>query len=63
MLHVQDLQYNPPSLLELAGRCVKIEKIRYSYEDLPVHLVRYLDSAQRCVNPNCKGWLHSQSIL
>nr|AYH91784.1 leucine-rich repeat-containing protein 58-like protein [Pomacea canaliculata] len=52
---VQDLQYNPPSLLELAGRCVKIEKIRYSYEDLPVHLVRYLDSAQRCVNPNCKG--------
>lgn len=52
---VQDLVYNPPSLLELAGRVVKVEKIRYTYEDLPRNLVRYLDSAQRCVNPQCKG--------
>lgn len=52
---VQDLVFNSPSLLEMAGRVVKIEKINYSTEDLPYNLVRYLDSAQRCVNPNCKG--------
>ena len=53
--HLQDLVYNPPSLLELSGRVVKVEKMRYSREDLPLNLVRYLDSAQRCVNPHCKG--------
>ena len=53
--HLQDLVYNPPSLLELSGRVVKVEKMRYSCEDLPLNLVRYLDSAQRCVNPHCKG--------
>ncbi|KAK7106431.1 leucine-rich repeat-containing protein 58-like [Littorina saxatilis] len=52
---VQDLVYNPPSLLELSGRVVKVEKIRYCRDDLPLNLVRYLDSAQRCVNPKCKG--------
>ncbi|XP_076438545.1 leucine-rich repeat-containing protein 58-like [Babylonia areolata] len=52
---VQDLVYNPPSLLELSGRVVKIEKIRYTRDDLPLNLIRYLDSAQRCVNPQCKG--------
>ena len=46
-------------MLELAGRVIKVEKLRYSREDLPHNLVRYLDSAQRCVNPKCKGvwWL------
>lgn len=52
---VQDLSFNPPSLLELSGRCIKIERLRYSTEDLPINLVRYLNSAQSCVNPNCKG--------
>ncbi|KAL8600277.1 hypothetical protein ACOMHN_060896 [Nucella lapillus] len=52
---VQDLVYNPPSLLELAGRVVKVERVRYGRHDLPRHLLRYLDSAQRCVNPQCKG--------
>lgn len=52
---VQDLVMDPPSLLELSGRCVKVEKIKYSEEDLPKNLVGYLNSAQRCVNPHCKG--------
>ncbi|XP_071095583.1 leucine-rich repeat-containing protein 58-like [Haliotis cracherodii] len=52
---VQDLVYNPPTLLELSGRCVKIEKVNYTRLDLPENLIRYLDSAQRCVNPKCKG--------
>ena len=52
---VQDLVIDPPSLLELAGRVVKIEKVSYEPEDLPKHITRYLHSAQRCVNPQCKG--------
>ncbi|BFZ14318.1 hypothetical protein BsWGS_17357 [Bradybaena similaris] len=59
---VQDLVYNPPSLLELAGRVIKIEKVHYSTYDLPLSLTRYLDSAQRCVNPECKGVYFSSRI-
>ena len=55
MRFVEDLVYNPPSLLELAGRVVKVRNIRYSPEDIPGNLVQYLNSAQRCVNPKCKG--------
>ncbi|CAG5131249.1 unnamed protein product [Candidula unifasciata] len=59
---VQDLVYNPPSLLELAGRVIKIEKVPYASGDLPHSLARYLDSAQRCVNPECKGVYFSSRI-
>ncbi|CAG5130836.1 unnamed protein product [Candidula unifasciata] len=59
---VQDLVYNPPALLELSGRVIKIEKVRYTSEDLPVSLIRYLDSAQRCVNPQCKGVYFSSRV-
>lgn len=52
---VQELVYNPTSLLELAGRCIKVEKVAYTCEDLPRSLMHYLDSAQSCVNPKCKG--------
>jgi len=52
---VQDLSFDPPSLLELAGRVIKVEKLPYSATDLPRNLTRYLNSACRCVNPNCKG--------
>ncbi|KAK3609609.1 hypothetical protein CHS0354_038609 [Potamilus streckersoni] len=52
---VEDLIYDPPTLLELAGRVVKIKKIAYSTNDLPSTVVKYLDAAQRCVNPKCKG--------
>lgn len=52
---VQDLSFDPPSLMELAGRVIKVENIQYSVADLPCHVFRYLASAERCVNPNCKG--------
>ena len=52
---VQDMVIDPPSLLELAGRVIKVKNIHYKPNDLPVNLIDYLDSAQRCVNPKCKG--------
>lgn len=52
---VKDMTFNPPSLLELSGRCIKNMGIKYGSDDLPVHLLQYLNSARRCVNPCCKG--------
>lgn len=52
---VQDMVIDPPSLLELAGRVIKVKNIHYEPDDLPANLIDYLDSAQRCVNPKCKG--------
>lgn len=52
---VRDMTYDPPSLQELAARCVKTHRIPFSREDVPESLLFYLDSAQRCVNPKCKG--------
>uniref|UniRef100_A0A6I8PIG0 Leucine rich repeat containing 58 n=1 Tax=Ornithorhynchus anatinus TaxID=9258 RepID=A0A6I8PIG0_ORNAN len=52
---VRDLTYNPPSLLELAGRTIKTRSIAYTPRDLPENLVRYLDLASNCPNPKCGG--------
>ncbi|XP_064463717.1 leucine-rich repeat-containing protein 58-like [Ornithodoros turicata] len=52
---VRDMTYDPPSLQELAARCVKINKVPFCREDLPPNIYCYLNSAQRCVNPKCKG--------
>jgi Leucine-rich repeat (LRR) protein len=52
---VQDMVNDPPSLLELAGRVVKTKSIQYGKDDLPRNLIEYLESAQSCVNPKCKG--------
>ena len=52
---VQDMVFEPPSLLELAGRVVKIKKVPYSPGDVPQNLYEYLNRAHRCVNPKCKG--------
>lgn len=57
---VKDMTLNPPSLLELAGRTVKTCAIRYGPEDLPRMLIEYLQTANCCVNPNCKGKVISQ---
>jgi hypothetical protein len=59
---VRDLIYDPPSLLELAGRVVKVKDVPYSPQDLPMSLVQYLDSAHHCVNPRCRGMLFQYSI-
>ena len=60
---VEELTYDPASLLELAGRCVKVNNIAYSAENIPASLVTYLDSAQSCVNPRCNGQSHAVHCL
>ena len=52
---VKEMTYDPPSLLELAGRTVKSRNVPYSRCDLPAHLLHYLDLASKCPNPKCAG--------
>jgi len=56
---VSNMTLNPPSLLEHAGRAIKIHRIPYGVPDLPTSLVEYLNSAHLCVNPKCKGSGHA----
>ncbi len=51
----KEYSYSVPSLLELSGRVVKSKNIDYSKADLPKNLKNYLNSAQHCLNPRCKG--------
>ena len=44
-----------PSLQELTGKTIKTNNIFYSPQVLPISLVKFLDSARKCVNPNCCG--------
>ncbi|XP_032517873.2 leucine-rich repeat-containing protein 58 [Danaus plexippus] len=52
---VRDMTLQPPSLLELAGRTIKLHQIAIKPGDVPATLIKYLTSAQCCVNPKCKG--------
>uniref|UniRef100_A0ABI7YGP7 Leucine rich repeat containing 58 n=2 Tax=Felinae TaxID=338152 RepID=A0ABI7YGP7_FELCA len=52
---VRDLTYDPPTLLELAARTIKIRNISYTPFDLPGNLLRYLSLASNCPNPKCGG--------
>ncbi|XP_058447637.1 leucine-rich repeat-containing protein 58 [Malaya genurostris] len=52
---VKDMTLNPPTLLELAARSVKTASIPYGPGDLPRTLIEYLETANCCVNPHCKG--------
>ncbi|KAM4609141.1 leucine-rich repeat-containing protein 58 [Polymixia lowei] len=52
---VKEMTYDPPSLLELAGRTIKSRNVPYSPCDLPSHLLCYLDLASKCPNPKCAG--------
>ncbi|KAM8857298.1 leucine-rich repeat-containing protein 58 [Synchiropus picturatus] len=52
---VKEMTYDPPSLLELAGRTVKSRNIPYHPRDLPSNLLHYLDLASKCPNPKCAG--------
>ncbi|XP_060661424.1 leucine-rich repeat-containing protein 58 [Drosophila nasuta] len=52
---VQDMALKPPTLLELAGRIVRASGQQPGPADVPRTLVEYLNSANCCVNPNCKG--------
>lgn len=53
----RDFVYNVPSLLELSGRVVvKWKHVQpYNNKNLPKQLIDYLNSAQCCLNPKCKG--------
>ncbi|CAK9833828.1 Leucine-rich repeat-containing protein 58 [Anthophora retusa] len=52
---VSDMTHNPPSLLELSARVIKINDIQYDEEIIPRNLVEYLNCGHSCVNPKCKG--------
>ncbi|XP_056145746.1 leucine-rich repeat-containing protein 58-like [Lampris incognitus] len=52
---VKEMTYDPPSLLELAGRTIKSRNVPYQPCDLPSNLLHYLDLASKCPNPKCAG--------
>ncbi|CAN9497661.1 unnamed protein product [Ophioblennius macclurei] len=52
---VKEMIYDPPSLLELAGRTIKSRNVPYSPSDLPSNLLLYLNLASKCPNPKCAG--------
>jgi len=59
---VKEMTYDPPSLLELAGRTVKSRNIPYDPCELPSNLLHYLDLASKCPNPKCAGEMPFQNI-
>lgn len=52
---VSDMTHTPGTLLELAARAVKVHDLPVRPGDIPHHLICYLQSGHRCVNPRCKG--------
>jgi len=59
---VEEMIFQPPSLLELAGRTVKTRRVPFNEEDIPRNLFEYLNSAHSCVNPKCKGVYFTQRV-
>lgn len=57
---VRDISLQPPTLLELAARTVKLHEICLQPGDIPHSLYEYLHNAHHCVNPKCKGMLKFQ---
>lgn len=52
---VKSMTFEVPSLLELAGRSIKLAHLQVPLGYLPTSLEQYLTSASKCVNPRCKG--------
>uniref|UniRef100_A0A1I7URD5 Leucine-rich repeat-containing protein 58 n=1 Tax=Caenorhabditis tropicalis TaxID=1561998 RepID=A0A1I7URD5_9PELO len=52
---VHNMDLAPPSLKELSGRSVRLQRTPNLEEVLPTDLVEYLNSACQCVNPECNG--------
>lgn len=52
---VQDIAMKPPTLMEFAARVVKVTGIPYGPGIVPRTVNDYLQSANCCVNPKCKG--------
>lgn len=55
MRFIRDMEIQPASLLEMAARSIKAEKISYNKDDLPKSLQKYLSDSHKCVNPSCNG--------
>lgn len=52
---IKDMTYDPPSLMELAGRTIKSQNLPFRSCDLPSNLIHYLNLASECPNPKCAG--------
>lgn len=52
---IKDMTYDPPSLMELAGRTIKSQNLAFSLCDLPSNLIHYINLASECPNPKCAG--------
>jgi len=55
MRFIREMEFQPASLLEMAARTIKAEKIPFNKDDLPTSLLRYLKNSHNCVNPSCNG--------
>jgi len=60
---IQGMTYEVPSLLELSGRVIKLNHITYTKNGIPRCLDQYLKSANKCVNPRCKGKFYHVEII
>ncbi|CAD6190439.1 unnamed protein product [Caenorhabditis auriculariae] len=53
---VHNMELEPPTLKELAGRVVRVRMSKLPLKDImPREVLDYLQSACQCVNPKCKG--------
>jgi len=52
---VREMVFQPSSLVELAARVIKVHKVPYQPEDIPVSLHDFMSDCHNCVNPTCKG--------
>eukprot|EP00040_Diaphanoeca_grandis_P035408 m.222644 g.222644 ORF g.222644 m.222644 type:complete len:473 (+) comp33380_c0_seq1:353-1771(+) len=52
----------PLSLMELAGRVVKLQRIKYDTKAVPAEVKHFLNNAQQCNNPACAGVYFQSSV-
>ncbi len=55
MRFIKEWSNQVPSLLELAAKTIKRHSIPYSPRTIPFVLVEYVNGAQHCDNPSCRG--------
>ena len=55
MRFVQEMAFQPASLLELSARVIKLYGHPYEHHGIPHNLVEYLNEARSCLNPRCRG--------
>lgn len=55
MRFIREMEFQPASLMEIAARSIKAERLPYNKDDLPKSLQKYLVNSHKCVNPSCNG--------